>query len=92
MALTREFEELSAWVCPGCGSSNDHTNPLRCWNCLKKKVKLSTFKRLMTRKKKYEVHQLEQKRKEIVEKIEHLEIKETTKSVTYDVKQVKTEN
>ena len=44
-------DELSLWKCVYCNTQNDHTN-WKCHECGKKKPKLGTVKRIISKRKK----------------------------------------
>ena len=71
-----QIEMLSVWNCIYCKAQNDHTNPVRCWQCNKKKSKASTVKRILAKRAKdLQKSQIEAK-KEIISKIDTIEPKQ----------------
>jgi len=59
-----------------CNAENDYTNPVRCWKCGHKKPKLSTVKRILSKRAKQARELSEKTKAEIIKKIEQLPPKE----------------
>lgn len=81
-------EELSHWTCPYCDKKNDHTNPVRCWNCNKKKLSLKKYLALIKRRAREALAKQKEVKKEIIAKIDAVEPK-TDQPLEFDLSKLK---
>ena len=77
-------DELSEWDCVYCGTKNDHTNPVRCWECNKKKPKWATVKRILKKRARDELKKKAEVKQEIIAKVDNVVPKDTV-DLTFDI-------
>jgi hypothetical protein len=83
-----QIEMISVWMCLYCNKSNDHTNPVRCWNCNKRKPTLKQAKKIITKRKRDIIKKNNQTRKDTISKLDILPT-ESIQDLQFDTSELK---